>query len=308
MISLRLFAALAKPAIIARCVSALGLALFVSFGAAAQQSASSRQRVPRLDTDDVVRPPATQPAEESKDGSAKDGSAKSEEAKKPGEPAATTTQAKGAEAKASPEESSWRDNVRKARNRAKELERAAEEAELRITALRNQLGTSGESARFRNETAAEMDQAGRQLKELRVQARAAADDLAELVDYGRQKGFTEAEGPKPTSDDGKPNEEYFRSRLGKVNGDIESAQRRTELYNNRIRDLNQQLATNSSGKDSKGHKTGGDSFFAGQLQQEREEAQRKLDEARTALAKAQNDLADLQEQARRAGVSPALFR
>lgn len=303
MISLRLFAALAKPAIIARCVSALGLALFVSLGAAAQQSAASRQRVPRLDTDDVVRPPATQPAEESKEGAAK-----KEEATKPGEPAATTTQAKGAEAKASPEESSWRDNVRKARNRAKELERAAEEAELRITALRNQLGTSGESARFRNETAAEMDQAGRQLKELRVQARAAADDLAELVDYGRQKGFTEAEGPKPTSDDGKPNEEYFRSRLAKVNGDIESAQRRIELYNNRIRDLNQQLATNSSGKDSKGHKTGGDSFFAGQLQQEREEAQRKLDEARTALAKAQNDLADLQEQARRAGVSPALFR
>src|SRR5258707_759318 len=91
---LRLFAALARPAIISRCVSALGLALFVSLGAAAQQSAVSRQRVPRLDTDDVVRPAATQPAQESKDGAAK-----TEEATKPGEPAATTAAAKGAEAK-----------------------------------------------------------------------------------------------------------------------------------------------------------------------------------------------------------------
>ena len=302
MRSLPLFAALAKTLLLRRCGVAFVFVVVLALAAPAQQPAVGRQKVPRLTTDDVAARPA--PSAEPTEGAAKT----TEEPTKPGERANTPAQTKTGEAKANPEESSWRDNVRKARNRAKELERAAEEAELRVTALRNQLGTSGESARFRNETAAEMNQAGQQLKELRTQARTAADDLAELVDYGRQKGFTEAEGPKATADDGKPNEEYFRSSLAKVNGDIESAQRRIELYNNRIRDLNQQLATNSSGKDSKGHKTGGDSFFAGQLQQDREEAQRKLDEARGALAKAQNELEDLREQARRAGVSPALFR
>jgi chromosome segregation ATPase len=301
MRSLRLVSALARTTLLRRSAFVIALALFLAINAAAQQSAASRQRVPRLETDDVVRP-VTQPAEESKDGAAK-----TDEANKPGD-AAATAQAKAGEAKASAEESSWRDNVRNARNRARELERAAEETELRITALRNQLGTSGESARFRNNTAAEMDQTGRQLAEIRAQARAAADDLAKLVDYGNQKGFSEAEGPKAATDDGKPNDEYFRSRLAKVKEDIESAQRQIELYNNRVRDLNQQLATNSSGKDSKGRKTGGDSFFAGQLQQEREDAQQKLNEARSALARAQSDLENLQQEARRAGVSPALFR
>ena len=309
MRSLRLVAALARTALLRHAAVALGLLFILALAAEAQQPAAGKQKVPRLTTDDVARAASTAESTEGAEKTKADGAEKSkEEAAKPGEVAATDAQAKSAEGKVSPEESSWRDRVGKARTRAKELERAAEEAELRITALRNDLGKSGESARYRNNTAAEMDQAGQQLKVIRAQALAAADDLAQLVDYGKQKGFTEAEGPKPTTDGGNPNEEYFRSRLAKVREDIESAQRRVELYNNRVRDLNQQLATNSSGKDKNGHKTGGDSFYSGQLQQERDDAQQKLDEARSALSKAQNDLEDLQQEARRAGVPPGLFR
>jgi chromosome segregation ATPase len=303
MRSLRLVAALARTALFRRSAFAFGLALFLALAAAAQQPAAGRQRVPRLTTEDVARPPAEQPVEESNPAAGK-----TEEAKKPGEAAATTAQPTAGEQKVSAEESSWRDRVGKAHNRAKELERAAEEAELRITALRNQLGTSGESARYRNDVAAQMDQAGRQLTELRAQAHAAADDLAELVDYGKAKSFTEAEGPKPLSEKGQPNEEYYRGRFAKLTVELETAQRRIQLYSDRVRDVNQQLSTNSSGKDKSGRKTGGDSFFAGQLQKDREEAQQKLDEARRALAKAQSDFEDLREEARRAGLPPAVFR
>ena len=138
----------------------------------------------------------------------------------------------------SEEESSWRARVAQARSRAKDLERATEEGEIRITALRNELGTSGQSARYRNETAAELGQAGQRLSELRTQARAAADDAAQLVEYGRQKGFTEAEGPKATSEGGQPNEEYYRAQFAKLTEAYESAQRRVQLYNDRVRDLN----------------------------------------------------------------------
>ena len=75
-----------------------------------------------------------------------------------------------------------------------------------------------------------------------------------------------------------------------------------------MRDLNQQLMSNSSGRDSNGRGTGGDSFFAAQLIKDRDEAQQKLNETRTAETKAQNDLYALQEEARRAGVPPGLFR
>src|SRR2546426_5776504 len=160
--------------------------------AAAQQPATGRQKAPRLTTDDVVRPPATQPSAESREAEAKPEEAgKADPEPKAGQPKAT-------EVKVSDEESSWRERVGKARTRAKELERAAEEAELRITVLRNELGTSGQSARFRNDTAAELGQAGQRLTELRAQARSAADDAAQLIAYGKTKGFTESEGPSPT--------------------------------------------------------------------------------------------------------------
>lgn len=296
MRSLRLVSALARTALFRRFAFAFGLALFLALAAAAQQPAAARQRVPRLTTDDVARPPAAQPVEGSKDASGK-----TEEANKPGEPSATTAQPAEGEQKVTAEESSWRDRVGKARNRAKELERAAEEAELRITALRNQLGTSGESARYRNDVAAEMDQAGRRLTDFRVEAHAAALDLAELVEYGRQKGLAEAAGPQPTSGDGKPNEQYFRARLDKLTGDAESAQRRIALYENRVRDVSQRILMN-------GGKKGGDNFYTAQLQQDRDDAQTKLDEAGAALTKAQADLDALKDEARRADVSRDLFR
>jgi chromosome segregation ATPase len=284
---------------------ALAFTLLVSvIAAAAQQQKPAKQRRPILTTDDVIITPAPQPSPESKDVTAKpDEPTKTPNAAevKPAQP--TTT-----EVKLSEEETSWRERVSQARNRAKETERAAEEGELRITQLRNDLGTSGQSPRYRNETVAELGQAGQHLTELRAKARSAAEDAAQLVEYGRQKGFTEAEGPKPTSEEGKPNEEYYRSQFAKLTGELESAQRRVQLYDNRVRDLNQQIATNSGGRDSSGRSTGGDSFYALQLQKDRDEAQKKLDEARTSQTQAQNHIYALREEARRAGVPPGLFR
>jgi hypothetical protein len=282
---------------------ALVLTLLVGLSVAAAQQPASRQKAPRLTTDDVVRTPVTEPAADSKETATKPESAVKRDAVD-----SKSEQAKANEVKVSAEETAWRERVDKARNRAKELERAAEEAELRITQLRNELGTSGQTARYRNETIAELSQAGQRLSEVRTQARAAADDAAQLIEYGRQKGFSEAEGPKATSEEGKPNEEYYRTQNAKLTEALESAQRRVQLYDNRVRDLNQQISSNSGGKDQSGRSTGGDSFFRAQLQKDRDEAQLKLDEARAAQTQAQNDLYTLREEARRAGVPPGLFR
>jgi uncharacterized coiled-coil DUF342 family protein len=238
-----------------------------------------------LTTDDVVIPPA-------------DSRAVSSDAKKSD---GTSDQTKPAGAAASAEELSWREQVAKARSRAKDSQRTAEEAELRITALRNDLGRSGQSPQYRNDIVAQLDQAGRDLPELRARAHQAAEELVQLIDYGRQKGFTEAEGPRATSDDGQPNEQYFRDRLSRITGDIETADRQVQLYDNRVRDISQRIMMN-------GGKKGGDNFYLFQLQKDRDEAQQKLEEARAALTKAQNELESLKEEARRAGISPDIFR
>lgn len=278
----------------------LALTLLLSLSAiAAQQPAVGRQKSPRLTTDDIR--PVEQPLAESKATAPKPEAGKAETV----EPKAS--QPKEGDTKVSAEEGSWRERVNKARDQAKALERAAEEAELRITAIRNELGVSGQSARDRNDSAAELEQAGQRFSELRAQARAAADDLAGLLEYGKQKGFNEAEEPKQT-EGGKPNEQYFRAKFAKLNEAVDSAQRRIQLYENRVRDLNQRIMSNSGGRDKSGRPTGGDNFYNLQLQQDLDEAQQKLKEAREALTQAQADLDALMEEARREGVPPGVFR
>jgi len=290
----RLIRARAMNRVLPMLACATAVVLLISLATQAQQPAVGRQKSPRLTTDDVARPPAEQPTVDVKEPVVKtDVSGKPADAK--------ASQASSADAKANPEESAWRERVDKARDRAKESQRLAEQAELRITSLRNELGTSGETAKYRNETAAELDLAGQRLRELRAAAAEAADDLSRLVEYGRQNGFSEAAGPKPTSADGTPNDEYYRAQLAKINEALEGAQRRIQLYENRVADISQRILMN-------GGKKGGDNFYTMQLQQDRDEAQKKLDEARAELAKAQSDLDALKEDARRAGVAPGLFR
>ena len=297
MISFKALAAMAVKCFHPKAVFMFAIALQLFICAAnAQQPAVGRKKAPRLTTEDVIQPVIAQPTAESP---------KSEEAAKPdtaktdGAKAEDTRQP--TEVKPSAEESAWRERAGKARERAKALERAAEEAELRITDLRNGLGVSGQSARYRNETAAELDSAGQKLSDLRNQERAAKDDLNQLLEYGKESRFGESEGPKASSGDGKPNEDYYRARFAALNEEAQSADRRIQLYENRVRDLQQHILLN-------GGKNGGDNFYTAQLQENKEEAQRSLDEARTARSQAASKLDQLMEEARRAGVPPGVFR
>ncbi len=266
---------------------ALALALLLFSGMTfAQQPAASKKKVPRLTTDDVIKP---QPSSEQLTEATP---AKPEESAKAAAP-------KTAEAVVNPEEASWRERIRAARERAKSLERATEEAELRVTEIRNQMGAQGQTPQQRNQSASDLERAGQRVTDLRAQSKAADEDLNKLVEYGREKGFKEAEGPKAASDDGKPNEQYYRSRFASLNESLQTAERRVQLYENRVRDLNQRISNNSGT---------GDNFYIAQIQQERNEMQQKMEEARAARTKAQTDLDALLEEARRNGVPPGVFR
>lgn len=201
----------------------------------------------------------------------------------------------------SAEEQAWRDQVANAREQAKAAERAAEEGELRITALRNELGTSGLTPQARNETAAEMNQAGQQLTALRAAAKAAAEELARLIEVGRLNKYSEDRGPDPTLKNGSANQEYYKSRYAALSEALQAAERRVLLFDNRVRDVSQRILQT-------GGKEGGDNFYIAHLQQERQEAQQQLDESRAASVKARSDLDALKEEARRAGVPPGVFR
>jgi len=264
-----------------RYLTALLVPLCIS-SAGAQQPAAKR-RIPTLTTEDVYSQRSGPQAVEVTEASA---------------PKGATSQGAPVEKSVSPEETSWRENVKNARERSKAADRAAEEAELRVTALRNQLNASGQGPGDRNRTAAELDAAGQSVLELRRQARDARDELNKLLEEGRSKGFTETPGPSPTKD-GKTNLQYYKDRFAELTEKVQTAERRVKLYDDRIRELNQRITTNTRT---------GDNFFISQLQQQRADAQRDQDEARADYEKALRELEALKDEARRAGVPPGVFR
>ncbi|MEN3332672.1 MAG: hypothetical protein V7641_2037 [Blastocatellia bacterium] len=269
------------------------LTLLLAICALAQQPAQ-KKRAPRMTTDDVAQPVASTPDEINE---AKPADAKAEA----GKPEA----AKGEKKEVSADEAAWRERISQAREKAKACERAAEEGELRVTSLRNELGVSGRGPQARNQIAVDLEAAGQKLSDLRKQSREANADLKELVEYGKEKGYSEAEGPKATTNDGKANEEYYRSKFATINEEVQTAERRTQLYADRVRDIQQRILNNGS---SGPGKKGGDNFMLAQLQQEKEEAQRNLDDAQSAKTRALEKREALIEEARRAGVPPGIFR
>ena len=286
------------PASMARCfyhamACAFVSALLLSVCAAAQQPAQ-RKRAPRMTTDDVMQPVAATP-DDAVDTKAADGKAEA------GKPEA----AKGEKQAVSADEAAWRERVSQAREKAKAAERAAEEGELRITSLRNELGVSGRSPQARNQTAADLEAAGQKLKELRAQSSEASADLKALLEYGKDKGYSEAAGPKATTAEGKANEDYYRGRYAELNEEIQTAERRMQLYTDRISDLQQRILNNGS---AGAGKKGGDNFTLAQLQQDKEEAQHSFDEAKAAKSRALEKRDALIEEARRAGLPPGIFR
>jgi hypothetical protein len=265
----------------------LAFCLLLSLPALAQQ-AQAKKRVPVLTTDDVVRErPQNQVVEEPS--TAKPGD--------PEKPAASSATKAGADAKVDPAEAAWRERVEKAREKAKAAQRSAEEGELRVNDLRNQLGNSGGTTKDRNQTAADLEQMGQRLKVLRAEARAAEAELQEALGQAKGKGFSEAEGPKPVAEGGGPNEDYYKTRFAQLNEAAQDAERGMQLYDLRVRELRTRLTN-----------TNNDRFSTGQIQEELEGAQQKLAEARNARTKAQSELDALQNEARRAGVPPGVFR
>ena len=281
-------------------VPSLIAVLLLACIAHAQQPAPARKRSPSMTTETMLKP-GEQPATDAQ--TETPGSKTSENAS-----ANPSQQAPGdADGSATAEEQAWREQVANARDRAKAAERAAEEGELRITALRNQLAASGHTAQARNETAAELSYAGQQLVVLKTAAKTAAEELAQLLEVGRLNRYSEAPGPDPILKNGDANQDYYKARFIALNEALQTAERRVQLYDDRVRDLSQRIMQ-TGGKDGPGGTGGGDNFYLAQLQEQRQEAQQQLDEARAASAKAGSDLDALKEEARRAGVPPGIFR
>ncbi len=196
-------------------------------------------------------------------------------------------------------ERDWNERLRQARERVKDLERRADQAELEIVRLRNiQFSPApqdaGTSARI-NRQVAELSAL---MRRLRAEAAVAQHEVNALLEEGEIKQF-KLLSLSPTTETGEPNLNYYRQRFLELDTDLRDAEARAQVMRLRANDLRRRITINS---------VTGDNFFIGRLRDQLQETQQGLELARARIATLKQQLEDLHQRAHAAGVPPGILR
>jgi hypothetical protein len=267
-------------------------------------AASFAQQRPTLTTEDVVRWRVVNP----------------ERAEHfiPKPPATATSQKKSpsqAEAEFLAAEKDWNARLAQARARVRDFERRANQSELSASQARNVIFHNDPQALNANNTrVAEWQELARAY---RYEARRGQDAVHRLLDEGRQYGY-QLTYIAPRLPNGEPNLEYYRTRFLELQAELQDAQAQAnvaQLRTNRV-----QTSINMSLSDVRYYpfpgrgflfypnNGAGDAFYLNRLRSDLTAVGGKLSAAQTRVAILTAQLADLEEEGRRAGVPPGVFR
>lgn len=279
-------------------VSAAFLAILGVAPVVAQQPAPEGQRqdddVPTLTTDDVA-PPAAAEDEDTGEDAQEDPNLTPEERADAGQGKKGGSEAKAGPRgkKENPEEVAWRRRYEAAKKQADETKRTAENAELRVTEIRNQIADPTDTS-SKDGLRAELESQGAVVRQAKEAASAAAAELTRIKAEGDAEGFRPVAGPTATKKTGEPNEAFYLKEYQKAKQQLADANREVTLYQNQVNDLRvRQL--NESGS--------GDNFVQLKLQAQLNEALEKLEKAQQKQATASSRLDDVRSQARRSGIT-----
>jgi chromosome segregation ATPase len=190
-------------------------------------------------------------------------------------------------------EQAWNEKLAKLRQKVKDLERRADQAELEINRLRNvQFSAEPRDAGTNAQINARVSELNELARQLRAEAKATQDELEALLAEGEAKKYKIAELPLTTKT-GEPNLDYYQSRLVELQSDLRDAEARAQVMQLRINEIRLRI---------NGNAVSGDNFFLGRLRDELQEAQEGFDKAQVRITAANEKLEALRQQARAAGV------
>jgi hypothetical protein len=275
-----------------RLLPAVAAALVLGAAATAQQPAPQppQQDAPSFTNDDIsitepARPREVTGPDDDIDPKTQSGPNLTEEERLDAEATAPTSGAASKDQGPSPAETNWRSRYAAAERAFQGAERQAQEAEIRITELRNQLSTSGTDVRLRQE----LEDTGNALSQARERVKTARAAFDEVKAEGARKKFKLA--PASGARAGAPRD--ARAQFSEAKRAFDDASRRATLYQNRVSDLNLRITINSGS---------GDNYAIANLQAELNEARAQLEKARADLQVAQQNLDRARRAAAGAGV------
>lgn len=277
-------------------ISSLLIFLGTSFGLA--------QTRPTLTTEDVIKWRATNPE-------------RSEHFVPPQSKPQPTRQPSQAEldARFLAAERDWNTRLSEARARVRNFERQANQTDLAASQSRNVfMHNDANSLNASNTRVAELQERARVL---RNEARLAQEDVNRLLDEGRQAGFQLAY-ISPRLKNGEPNLEYYRTRYLELQTELQDEFARADVAQLRTNRVQTLINTNLNsvwfapvtrrGFIFYPNNGAGDAFYLNRLRNELAGVGGDLSSSQSRVALLRQLMDELQEEGRRAGVPPGIFR
>ncbi len=212
-------------------------------------------------------------------------------------------------------EKDWNVRLSEARRRVRDFERQANQTDLEVSQSRNIVFHNDASALNTNN--ARIAQLQELARAYRNETRLAQEAVNQLLDEGRQYGF-QLTYISPRLKNGEPNLEYYRARFLDLQTELQDERARAEtlqLRTNRVQtiintNLNAGFYYPSTRRGFIFYPNNGaaDGFYLNRLRSELGGVSGDLNASQSRVAILTAQLEELQEEGRRAGVPPGIFR
>ncbi len=210
-------------------------------------------------------------------------------------------------------ERDWNARLVQARERVRDLERRADEVDLAATQSRNNIFHADANAL--NATNARVAELKGNARAYRAEARAAQAAVNQLLDEGREYGF-QIQAMSPTLKNGEPNMEYYRERFLALQRELQDAQARADVLQQRVNRLQTQINSTLNYPPLSGrggilfypNNGAADGFYLNRLRDELGGVGGDYQATQARLAILTEQMMALQEEGRRAGLPAGIFR
>ena len=252
--------------------------------------AQARAPLPTLTSDDVV---GTKPAVPVPSATTKD-AGKTPSEKAPAKDATATASAKSSEEDPKKKaEKEWNEQLKKAQEKQSDLERRADQTELQITQLRNQLfSATARSPELNGQLNVQISKLSAIRNRLRAEAQTAQQEVAGLQSEGRNNTYQVSE-VSLTNEKGEPDAKAYQAEQETLQNELRDAQARVEVLRIRLNSVQGEVLK----------KGNGDNFTLNRLRQERDQTMAELEETRSRIEELKGKLQSHRQKASAVGVT-----
>lgn len=261
------------------------LLLVLSIATLAQAS----RPIPTLTTDDIASSRAVVPAPSAPAKEAAKNTGQGEKNATQNEPG--TGEIKSEDAKKSAEKN-WNERLRKAQEKARMQDQQADQVELAITELRNQLFSAAAKApEASGQINARIAELFAQMNRLRADAETTRQEIEVLQAEGAANQY-KVQQVSLTNEKGEPDKQAYKSEYDKLHSELQAAYARVEVLQLRLNSNHGEMLKRANG----------DNFTLNKLRQEREQITEELEKTQTKIIDLKNELESHRRKADAAGI------